>query len=120
MIYTKTAGFTLGVVILAFHFAELSGTHFPYLLWEFLHLLGGLALGLIFYEEKRPLMQTLLYVLIIGIIWEAYELYYQKIAFWLVDTVLDLILEIIGTCTVYFFASWLAKKPSLQREDNFG
>ena len=75
------------------------------------HFLGGIGLALsIFYILKdRNHIITLTFVL--GIIWELYEIYFGLTGHpvgsfkYLLDTIKDLIIDILGAMTVWFFVN---------------
>lgn len=91
-----------------------------YLYWEYLwldipmHLLGGITtvLGLSilplfkirFFEERNTLRNTLFVVLCIGILWEVFEYVVGFSVYepgFVVDTVLDIIMDLIGGALGY-------------------
>lgn len=111
-IIIKLIGCSIGLLLIVLHLLYGEDFVVPYIFWEILHFVGGAALGMLFYNQERSLLSTLLLVVGIGLLWEIYEYYIRNIPFWFFDTILDFILEILGACIVIIF---LQKRSVLQK-----
>ena len=107
--------FIFAAVILGFHIEGLNGLYLGVTGYDiFMHILGGMGIGLLLAGlirslrpgMARPRTAIILGVLLVGLGWELFEIYYDLIGYpfgttpYYIDTVKDLIDDMIGGALV--------------------
>lgn len=91
-------------------------TYLYYEIWWLdipMHILGGMAFALLFVftlnfkNRKATFLEIILFVMVVGIVWEIYEyaihIYLGKDWNGILDTIKDLFDDFLGASFVYFF-----------------
>lgn len=113
------------VATVVFHFPGLNGFYMEYWWYDiFMHILGGFSIGLLIYLLIKIIHPTVYrlksYIIIgtflIGVAWEFFEVYFQLTGYpigtrlYYIDTVLDLIDDIIGGLLAAYIITKYRKK----------
>jgi len=120
----------IGIVVAAVHVTALIFSLYWVYWWLdiVMHFLGGLLVamfGIWFYEkfqketlfngeDYKVLLNVIIFVTIVGLFWETFELFFDatsttKVAY-VRDTIFDFVMNTVGTITGFFYAKYIIKK----------
>lgn len=106
------------IIVAAMHWFALANSYY-WLIWWYdimMHFLGGFLTILILLWIDRwrettlvaTFTQVFLWIMVVGLVWEIYELTFDltfvDVRGYFPDTILDLIMNVIGAMTVYYLA----------------
>ncbi len=118
--YFRATTISFAILAVSFLYLDLwAGFSYTYWWWDsYEHLLGGIVVGLfalwlgtLRFRYRISLMHTVFFVLVIGLLWEGIEVVYPLgKSIWFsygVDTVKDLILDVLGGVIAWYWSKGL-------------